>query len=79
MTKQGEQLLQAALHLDEDERAEMVSRLMETLVPSAADTEIEHAWDVEIERRARRVFEQGAGGADGDTVLGRVRRDIVGD
>ena len=44
-------ILDAALHLPNHERAELASRLLESLEPVFADADIESAWAAEIKRR----------------------------
>lgn len=44
-------ILDAALRLPNNERAELASRLLESLEPVFADADIEAAWAAEIKRR----------------------------
>lgn len=50
MTQQASELLQRALSLSEEERAELAGSLIESLDP-AADEAAEAAWNQEIARR----------------------------
>lgn len=77
MTKHGKTLLDAALGLAEDERAEMVARLLDSLAPAPVDVEVERAWALELEGRARRVRDHGPSGNEGDAVFARIRRDVL--
>ncbi len=57
MSKKGSQILQEALSLPPDERAEVVDRLL-TSLGSPPDSEIEQLWAKEAEDRLD-AFEQG--------------------
>jgi putative addiction module component (TIGR02574 family) len=50
MSGEAMKLLEDALHLPENERAEMAARLLESL-DAVIDPEVESAWDAEIARR----------------------------
>jgi putative addiction module component (TIGR02574 family) len=54
MTRDSNQVLDAALRLTPKERAEVVAKLLATL--DGDDDDVEAAWAAEIERRARRVL-----------------------
>lgn len=77
MTRNGEELLEAVLHLERDERAELAARILDSIAPSAGDEEVERAWATEIDRRATRVLAKGPTGDSGDAVLERVQRNIL--
>ena len=51
MLTDGSSILDAALRLPNHERAELASRLLESLEPVFADADIEAAWAAEIKRR----------------------------
>ncbi len=76
MTRKSQELLEAALGLQESERAELASRILDSLGHATTDEEVERAWAVEIERRARRVLVRGPTGDDGDSVLGRAAQNL---
>lgn len=50
MTDRASQLLQQALSLSEEERAELASSLLESLEPAAQEG-AEQAWEAEVARR----------------------------
>lgn len=57
MTQRTQDLLREALALPVDERADVAARLLASLDDEEVATEdIEAAWAVEVERRARRVL-----------------------
>lgn len=62
MTTSASRVLQDALELSEKERAEIASRLIESLEPEASDVpdEVQSAWAAEIERRCA-ALDAGAG------------------
>lgn len=76
MTRKSQELLEAALGLQESERAELASRILDSLGQATTDEEVERAWAVEIERRARRVLAQGPTGDEGDLVVERVAQNL---
>ena len=51
MLTDASSILDAALRLPNHERAELASRLLESLEPVFADADIEAAWTAEIKRR----------------------------
>jgi putative addiction module component (TIGR02574 family) len=56
MTQRAQELLREALALPAEERADVAAQLLASLDDENVDTEdIEAAWAVEIEKRARRV------------------------
>ncbi|NEE02736.1 addiction module protein [Phytoactinopolyspora halotolerans] len=57
MTRQAQELLQAALALPAGDRADFAAELLASLhgSPETDQQEVEEAWAREIERRARRV------------------------
>lgn len=52
MTRATENLLRRALELSDAERAEIAGALLESLEPQA-DSGVEEAWRLEVERRVR--------------------------
>jgi putative addiction module component (TIGR02574 family) len=52
-------LVDRAMHLSDDDRAELARRLILSLEPTAFDSDAEQAWDAEI---ARRLKEYNKGG-----------------
>ncbi|MBD3332303.1 addiction module component, family protein [candidate division GN15 bacterium] len=57
MDTEANELLTRALHLTEDQRAELATRLLDSLDPDA-EAEVESAWASEIKRRLD-AFEAG--------------------
>jgi putative addiction module component (TIGR02574 family) len=72
MTDTGEKLLNQALKLTPEERAELAAALL-TSLDGEPDEGVEIAWAEEIERRARRVRAGDARGAPWEDVLERLR------
>lgn len=54
MTKKAEAILKDALALDDSERADIASRLLESIEPPA-DAGVERAWREEVRRRVAQV------------------------
>jgi hypothetical protein len=54
MTQKAAQLLQEALQLQENERAELAAKLIESL-DSIAETDVEAAWSMEIQERLQQL------------------------
>jgi len=71
VTDRAKKLLQDALDLSDDERADLAAELLATLPPSAAD-ELHPEWIDEIERRARRGLADPDGGEPWDLVEERL-------
>ena len=72
MTSRARELLREALALPVDERADVAAELLASLDDGSEDpAEVEAAWAVEIERRARRVLAGGAAGASWQDVRTR--------
>ena len=69
------QLLQQTLALDEEERAELALRLLDSL--SATEVRDEEAWIAEIERRARRALSGDSQTAPFADAVGRLERDLA--
>ena len=77
MGRTAEQLLHEALELPDRERAEVASRLIESL-DSASEADVDAAWAAEIERRCS---DRDAGrtiGADWQDFRRRVERELFG-
>ena len=74
MTASADRVLQDALGLSEQERAEIAVRLIESLdvVSDAEAAEVEAAWAAEIERRCAALD----AGTTGTTAWEEVRRQI---
>ncbi len=74
MTSRAQEVLQEALALPVDERADVAAELLASLDDVAATTgpEIEAAWAHEIERRARRVMAGESRGEPWDDARARV-------
>ncbi|HLT35814.1 MAG TPA: addiction module protein [Enhygromyxa sp.] len=75
MTEQSETLLSIALQLPIDERAELAAELLASL-DGEPDADVDAAWVAEIERRARRVLEQGSRGRTWEEVREELRRTL---
>jgi len=65
-------LLDDALHLPEDERADLAYEIIASL-DGESDADVEKAWAEEIERRARFALANPNGGEDSEVVMARVR------
>lgn len=75
VTEQSETLLSIALQLPIDERAELAAELLASL-DGEPDADVDAAWVAEIERRARRVLEQGSRGRTWEEVREELRRTL---
>ncbi|MFO7565741.1 MAG: addiction module protein [Enhygromyxa sp.] len=75
MTVQNESLLSIALQLPVDERAELAAELLASL-DGEPSPDVDAAWAKEIERRARRVLDQGSRGRTWDEVREDLRRTL---
>ncbi|MEM9460048.1 MAG: addiction module protein [Myxococcota bacterium] len=73
MTEQARALLETALSLSTDERAELAAELLASL-DGEPDEDVEAAWATEIERRARRVLKEGPRGRTWEQVRDELRR-----
>jgi putative addiction module component (TIGR02574 family) len=54
MTQEADELLQRALELPENERAELAGNLISSL-DTTVDADVDAAWQAEVARRAREV------------------------
>ena len=68
MTTEVKQLLDEAMKLSPDNRAEIAAELLASLDESADGGDVEAAWAVEIERRARSVVAGESSGTPWDEV-----------
>ena len=77
MTPRGQDLLRDALALPEAERADIAAELIASLDGPADDpTDVESAWAVEIERRARRVLRGDSAGEAWSEVRRRIAAQL---
>jgi putative addiction module component (TIGR02574 family) len=77
MNEQGETLLSQVLQLPVDERAELAAELLASLDREGVpDADVDAAWAKEIERRARRVLEQGSRGRTWEEVREELLRKL---
>jgi putative addiction module component (TIGR02574 family) len=70
-------LLEQVLNLPEQDRAEIATRLLESLDP-AAQKDVDDAWITEIERRCAAVDAGTLQTSDWKDVRARIERDIFG-
>lgn len=73
VSEQTQALLSTALRLTVDERAELAAELLASL-DGEPDADVEAAWAAEIERRARRVMQEGSRGRTWEQVRDGLRR-----
>ena len=80
MTSRARELLDEALTLAPDERADVAAGLLESLGEPASDNRPETAetWAAEVERRARRVLSGQSAGEPCEVVRARVVRSLSG-
>ena len=77
MTQRAQELLREALTLPADQRADVAAQLLASLDDEAVATEdIEAAWAVEIEKRARRVLAGQSEGIPWDDVRRRAEAEL---
>ncbi|MFZ2491885.1 MAG: addiction module protein [Thermoanaerobaculia bacterium] len=77
MTDRAENLLGEALRLSDAERAELATRLIQSLDPER-DSDVDAAWAAEIERRCAALDSGEAVTSDWTEVRERIERDIFG-
>jgi putative addiction module component (TIGR02574 family) len=78
MTARLDELAQAALALQPDERAALVSELLSSLEPTDADpAEIEAAWTDEVTRRSDELRSGAVAGETWGDVRGRIEDRIT--
>jgi putative addiction module component (TIGR02574 family) len=75
--KETTTLLEQVLSLPENDRAEIATRLLESLDPDA-EQDVDEAWAAEIERRCAAVDAGTIGTSDWKEVRARIERDIFG-
>ena len=77
MTQRAQELLREALTLPADQRADVAAQLLASLDDEAVATEdIEAAWAVEIEKRARRVLAGQSEGIPWEDVRRRAEAEL---
>ena len=79
MTSRAQEVLQQALALPRDERADVAAELLASLdeAPPSGRAEVEAAWAREIERRARRVMSGESAGEPWEDARARVLRRLA--
>ena len=77
MTDTTQRLLDEALDLPDNERAELAARLIESL-DAAAEDDVDAAWAAEIERRCAALDSGEAVASDWSEVRARIEREIFG-
>jgi putative addiction module component (TIGR02574 family) len=79
MTHEAQELLDRALKLSREARADLASRLLESLdAEGGADSAaVERAWRDEIIRRVRRVLDTGEPGIPFEQVAAEVREHLA--
>ena len=78
MTSRAQDVLREALALSLEERADVAAELLASLDDAAAErpADVEAAWAVEIERRARRALADESGGVAWDDVRRRAEAEL---
>jgi hypothetical protein len=75
-----EKVLEQALSLNEEERSELIARLLPTLEPDdgdvVADEEWQAAWTAELDKRVSEVRDGSVELIDGNAVMQEVRRRL---
>ncbi|MGN6182959.1 MAG: addiction module protein [Thermoanaerobaculia bacterium] len=77
MTHHASELLDQVLNLPERDRAEIATRLLESL-DTATQSEIDDAWATEIESRCAAVDDGSMQTSNWDEVRARIERDVFG-
>lgn len=79
MTAIATRVLQDALSLSEQERAEIAARLIESLEvgPETEPAEVEAAWAAEIERRCNALDTGTTGATSWDDLRRRIKAEIL--
>jgi len=75
MSTVGEKILQDALNLPTEERAEVAARLIESL-EEARDPDIDAAWAAEVERRCKAIDAGEAVTSDWEDVRRRIEAEL---
>lgn len=73
MTNKSQVVLEEALKLTANERAEVVERLIASL-DEAPDTDVEQAWQEEIQKRLEQIERGEVELIDSDTVMAELRK-----
>lgn len=55
MTEKSKKVLDAALSLSEEDRAEVIEHLLSSLDDSVDEAEIDEAWRIEISKRSKEI------------------------
>ena len=76
MTRNAERVLDDALRLPEQERAEVAARLISSL-DAEADTDVDAAWIAEIERRCAELDAGTAVTSDWEEVRRRIEEGVL--
>jgi len=76
MSTVGERILQDAMNLPEEERAEVAARLIESL-DEAKDPDVDEAWAAEIERRCVALDAGEAVTSDWEEVRRRIEAELL--
>lgn len=76
MTKEAARVLEDALRLPADERAEIADELLVTLYDYQA--EVEAAWAAEIVRRVADASDNPGDGVEWREVLSKIEREVLG-
>jgi len=77
MSNRAQESLREALTLSPDERADFAAELLASLdEPAGNPAEVEAAWAIEIERRARRVLSGESAGEPWEDVRDRITRSL---
>ncbi len=72
------EVLQAAMALAADERAQIAHQLLLSLEPDVVHDDVEQAWAEEIRRRRRAIREGRVALRDWDDAITDIRRSIAG-
>jgi putative addiction module component (TIGR02574 family) len=77
VTQRAQDLLREALLLPADERADVAAELLASLDDQEADTaDVEAAWAIELEKRARRVLAGESAGTSWEDVRRRADAEL---
>jgi putative addiction module component len=72
------EVLNEALKLEPDDRASVAVELLDSLEPESSDKDdVEAAWAVEIERRARRVLQGESLGTEWAEIRGKAEANLT--
>ena len=73
MTEKSQVVLEEALKLTTNERAEVAEQLIASL-DEASDTDVEQAWQEEVQRRLQQIDRGEVELIDSDTVMAELRK-----